>query len=92
MEGLLSFLLFATFFYFMMRFGCGAHMIHGHGGHGSHQDRASQQSSATDPVCGMPVVPNEGYTKTHAGQTYHFCSRKCLDAFEANPDKYQIAA
>ncbi len=43
MEGLLSLLLFAAFFYFMMRFGCGAHMVHGHGsghqdytGHGGH--------------------------------------------------------
>ena len=33
MSGLGSLLLFAAFFYFMMRFGCGAHMVHGHGGH-----------------------------------------------------------
>lgn len=33
MEGLLSLLLFAGFFYFMMRFGCGAHLVHGHAGH-----------------------------------------------------------
>jgi len=31
MEGLGSLLLFAALFYFMMRFGCGAHMVHGHG-------------------------------------------------------------
>jgi len=92
MENLLSFLLFAALFYFMMRFGCGAHMVHGHGGHGSRHDHASQRASATDPVCGMSVAPDEGYTKRHAGQTYHFCSKKCLDTFEANPDKYQIAA
>jgi len=34
MEGLLTLLLFAGFFYFMMRFGCGAHAVHGHGGGG----------------------------------------------------------
>ena len=34
MDGLFSLLLFALFFYVMMRFGCGAHMVHGHGGHG----------------------------------------------------------
>ena len=39
MEGLFSLLLFAAFFYFMMRFGSGAHMIHGHGGHGGHAPR-----------------------------------------------------
>ncbi len=91
MEGLFSLLLFAALFYFIMRFGCGAHMVHGHGGHGSHHDQASK-SSATDPVCGMPVGPVEGYTKRYAGRTYHFCSKKCLDTFEANPDKYEIAA
>ena len=35
MEGLGSFLLFAVLFFLMMRYGCGAHMMHGHGGHGS---------------------------------------------------------
>lgn len=33
MEGLFSLLLFAGLFFLMMRFGCGAHMVHG--GHGS---------------------------------------------------------
>jgi YHS domain-containing protein len=91
MESLFSFLLFAGFFYFMMRFGCGAHMVHGHGGHGSRHDQASQHA-ATDPVCGMSVAPDEGYTKRYADHAYHFCSKKCLDTFEANPEKYRIAA
>ena len=51
MQGFLSLLLFAAFFYFMMRFGCGAHMVHGnHGGHEGHGDTGK---SITDPVCGM---------------------------------------
>jgi len=37
MEGLGTLLLFAALFYFMMRFGCGAHAVHGHGGgHAGH--------------------------------------------------------
>jgi hypothetical protein len=33
MSGLFSLLLFVAFFYVMMRFGCGTHMVHGdHGG------------------------------------------------------------
>jgi len=95
MEGLLSLLLFAAFFYFMMRFGCGAHMVHGHGGgghgehagHGEHGGRA-QTGSTRDPVCGMDVAPGQGYTKTYAGREYRLCSRACLDKFEANPDQY----
>ena len=93
MEGLFSLLLFAGLFYVMMRFGCGAHMVHGHGGHGGHGDHrehgAHQEGTrAVDPVCGMELPPGQGYTKTHAGREYRLCSRVCLDKFDANPDRY----
>ena len=92
MSGWLSLLLFAAFFYLMMRFGCGAHMVHGdhgggHEGHGG-SGMQMQQGSAKDPVCGMPVEPGQGYTKNHEGRMLHFCSRKCLDKFEAEPQRY----
>ena len=83
MEGLLSLLVFAGLFYLMMRFGCGAHMIHGHGG-GQHQSTDNHK----DPVCGMDVDPSEGYGKVHKGALYRFCSRSCLDKFENDPDQY----
>jgi YHS domain-containing protein len=86
MEGLFSLLLFAASFYLMMRLGCGAHMVHGHGGHHGHE-RGSAGAGATDPVCGMAVAPGTGYTKVHEGRQYPFCSRKCLDKFEANPEQ-----
>jgi YHS domain-containing protein len=87
MERLLSFLLFAAFFYLMMRFGCGAHMVHG--GHGSHQHVGkADEGSAQDPVCGMQVGPGQGYAKNHQGRMLHFCSRTCLDKFEAEPQRY----
>lgn len=95
MSGWLSLLLFAAFFYLMMRFGCGAHMVHGdHGGHGGEHEghggggMQMQGSSAKDPVCGMPIEPGQGYTKNHEGRMLHFCSRKCLDKFEAEPQRY----
>jgi YHS domain-containing protein len=94
MSGLLSFLLFGVFFYLMMRFGCGAHMVHGgHGGHGGgehegHSGPGSQEGSAKDPVCGMTVAPGQGYAKNHEGRLLHFCSRNCLDKFEAEPKRY----
>jgi YHS domain-containing protein len=89
MQGLFSLLMFAAFFYFMMRFGCGAHMVHGHGGHGGHeQGKDGSVGSAIDPVCGMPVVADQGYTKMHQGRQYRFCSRACLDKFEASPEQY----
>lgn len=91
MAGWLWLLLFAAFFYFMMRFGCGAHMVHGgHGGgeHEGHEGHRAGTGSAKDPVCGMPVEPAQGYSKVHEGREYRFCSRKCLDKFDAEPQRY----
>ena len=85
MEGLGSLLLFAVFFYFMMRFGCGAHMIHGHGGHGGAN---TSQGDRIDPVCRMEVAEGEGYSKIHRGRQLRFCSRQCLDKFELSPERY----
>jgi YHS domain-containing protein len=83
MDGLLSLLLFAGLFYLMMRLGCGAHMVHGgHGGHGG------TDAKHIDPVCGMNVDPEQGYGKMYQRQLYRFCSRNCLDKFEAEPDKF----
>jgi len=85
-EGLIWLLVIAGLFYFMMRFGCGAHMVHGgHGGHGGHDEA---DAAGKDPVCGMPVEAGTGYTKAHAGARYWFCSRSCLEKFEAEPQKY----
>ena len=47
MESLWSLLLFAAVFFFMMRFGCGAHMNHGHGGHD--RDRKGGHEEHKDP-------------------------------------------
>ena len=56
-EGLLWFLLFGGLFYFMMRYGCGAHMVHGHGEHTGH---GIGEGGHTDPVCGMTVAVDQG--------------------------------
>ncbi|MCM2287437.1 MAG: heavy metal translocating P-type ATPase [Sulfuritalea sp.] len=45
-----------------------------------------------DPVCGMTVKPDSVHVIEHAGQTYHFCSAKCLDKFAAEPQRYLQAA
>ncbi len=86
MQGLVSLLLFAAFFYFMMRFGCGAHMVHGH--HGGHEGHGSMDGNTTDPVCGMEVQAGQGYAKMHEGREFRFCSRQCLDKFELEPQRY----
>ena len=80
MEGLLSLLLFAGLFYLMMRFGCGAHMVHGHHGGDTMKHK--------DPVCGMDVDADQGYGKMYQGQLYRFCSKNCLDKFDDDPNRY----
>ena len=86
MEGLISLLAFAGLFYVMMRFGCGAHMTHGH--KSRHATHDNGNAKRIDPVCGMEVKTEEGYGKMHKKDLYRFCSRKCLDKFEDNPGRY----
>jgi len=83
MEGLGSFLLFAVLFFLMMRYGCGAHMMHGHG----HSHRGGGKKHI-DPVCDMEVEEDQGYGKMYHGMLYRFCSKNCLDKFDAEPEKY----
>ena len=82
MGGLVWLLILGLAFYLMMRFGCGAHMVHGHGH--SHHD----SETPIDPVCGKPVSKEHGYSKAHLGKRYWFCSRDCLDRFDSEPERY----
>lgn len=85
--------LYGGFFYLMMRYGCGAHMM---GHHHSKEDPNSHQNIThdtgdgkfIDPVCGMLVPRNEGYGKMYRSTPYRFCSRTCLDKFDADPARY----
>jgi YHS domain-containing protein len=73
---ILQFLLFAALFYFLMRFGCGSHAVHGHHhreGHEGHEVRGGPQASSKDPVCGMEVEPNAGYAEKYQNREYRFC-------------------
>ena len=83
MEGLLSLLIFAGLFFIMMRFGCGAHMLHGHGSSKSNNDDI-------DPVCQKKIESDRGYGMMHKGTLFRFCSRECMDKFEQEPGRYLI--
>jgi len=42
-----------------------------------------------DPVCGMTVSAEKSAgTVEHQGESYYFCSGRCLDRFAADPDRY----
>lgn len=46
-------------------------------------------ASFEDPVCGMKVIEGSAHHLVHAGQTYRFCSARCLNEFKAHPARYQ---
>lgn len=99
MQSLVYFLLFGALIFFMMRFGCGAHVAgHGHSHGGPSGDDPAQghgggtPSSAVDPVCGMSVKPDSAKSSVFGGRAYYFCSAACRDKFEATPNQYAGAA
>lgn len=48
-----------------------------------------ERTSVTDPVCGMQIDPaSAAATTTHMGETYHFCSKACLESFTQDPQRY----
>ncbi len=54
------------------------------------QGQAAVQT-VVDPVCGMDVDPEKTTRHAqHGGQAFHFCSARCRERFEADPDKYLV--
>ncbi len=88
MDAFITLLVFAVFFYVMMRFGCGAHLIHGDQCHHDKKDVNHKEANNIDPICGKTVKSDEGYSLMYQHYLQRFCSRRCLDTFEANPGKY----
>ncbi len=85
MDGLFTFLLYALFFYFFMRFGCGAHMVHGHH---AKKEKSDEDVRFIDPVCGKEIAEDQGYGELVEGRLFRFCSKECLDTFDQNKAQY----
>ncbi len=55
----------------------------------SHGEPAPVGKSGTrDPVCNMSVQPTAEHRHKHEGQTYLFCSSRCMEKFVAAPKRY----
>jgi Cu+-exporting ATPase len=55
---------------------------------GGHQAKAAA-GLATDPVCGMKVDPATAkHRADYKAHTYSFCSQRCREKFEADPERY----
>jgi YHS domain-containing protein len=81
MGGLFTLLLYAGLFYLFMRFGCGAHLTHGH--HRGHE-KPKGKEIFIDPVCGKKVSDDEGYGELVDKKLFRFCSKACLEEFDEN--------
>jgi Cu+-exporting ATPase len=58
----------------------------GHAGCGHGDD---SHAHATDPVCGMNVDPRTArHRLAYGGRDYFFCSARCRERFEAEPEKF----
>jgi P-type Cu+ transporter len=59
------------------------------GGKHGDADKAAGAASVLDPVCGMRVDPlTAEHRATHRGQHHFFCSARCRERFEAEPEKF----
>jgi YHS domain-containing protein len=41
-----------------------------------------------DPVCGQDIEREAAVTWSYEGELYYFCSERCREEFEDNPDLY----
>ncbi|WP_372866885.1 heavy metal translocating P-type ATPase [Pseudomonas sp.] len=60
----------------------------GHHEHDHQHPAGRQNDGQQDPVCGMQVNPDSSHSAQYQGETYRFCSQKCLDRFHAEPTRY----
>ncbi|MGB4858871.1 MAG: heavy metal translocating P-type ATPase [Dokdonella sp.] len=50
---------------------------------------SAAKHTVIDPVCGMQVDPDTTtHHAEHDGQAFHFCSARCRERFEGDPEKY----
>ncbi|WP_431016620.1 heavy metal translocating P-type ATPase [Bradyrhizobium pachyrhizi] len=67
--------------------GAAAHSCCG-GKHG-HDTPPAEAAFAIDPVCGMKVNPATAKNRfSYQGEEYLFCSSRCRERFETDPEKY----
>ena len=46
-----------------------------------------------DPICGMEIDPKTAYaTREHMEQTFYFCSKNCVDQFDAAPHSFMTSS
>ncbi len=59
------------------------HAVHSHSGH-----PPAETGKHKDPVCGMQINANPDRRISHDGETYYFCSDRCVEKFRGDPQGY----
>jgi Cu+-exporting ATPase len=49
---------------------------------------SDSQTTYVDPVCGMTVSADGQHRLTYEGTEYRFCSARCLERFESDPERH----
>lgn len=60
----------------------------GQAGGADHDESVGDTTTLTDPVCGMSVTADTPFQTGDGADRYYFCSKSCLQKFEANPERY----
>lgn len=53
------------------------------------EEKLLLNEKATDPICGMEVVPSKAIEYKYKGKSYYFCSTNCEAEFKRDPEKYK---
>lgn len=87
MELIATLLVFGLVFNLLIRWGCGARMVHGFEARGI-GPAAVKRPEDTDPVCGMQVKAEDALILEHGSHVLRFCSEDCRKRFLAHPEAY----
>ena len=53
------------------------------------EEKLLLEEKATDPICGMEIVPSNSIEYKYKGDNYYFCSTSCEHEFKSDPEKYK---
>ncbi|MHA1284453.1 MAG: heavy metal translocating P-type ATPase [Promethearchaeota archaeon] len=53
------------------------------------EERLLLEKRATDPICGMEVIPGRSLEFKYQGKVYYFYSQNCLNEFQRDPERYK---
>jgi Cu+-exporting ATPase len=55
--------------------------------------RKEANMTVKDPICGMEIDPKTAFaTREHMGQTFYFCSKNCVEQFDAAPHSFMTSS